>query len=58
MRASRLVSILMLLQARGRVSARTLAEHLEVSTRTVYRDIDELSAAGVSVIFGGGATGG
>src|SRR5580704_14017794 len=49
MRASRLLSILMLLQARGRMTAQALAEEFEVSVRTIYRDIDQLSAAEVPV---------
>src|SRR5258706_16347446 len=58
MRASRLLSILMHLQAHGRVSAQALAEKAGVSVRTVYRDIDHLSASGVPITVERGAAGG
>jgi predicted DNA-binding transcriptional regulator YafY len=58
MRASRLLSIQILLQLRGRVSAEELAREFEVSVRTIYRDIDQLSAAGVPVYAERGRAGG
>jgi predicted DNA-binding transcriptional regulator YafY len=58
MRASRLVALLMLLQARGRLTAAQLAGELEVSVRTIYRDVGALAAAGVPLYSDAGRDGG
>ncbi|MFF1543297.1 helix-turn-helix transcriptional regulator [Streptomyces sp. NPDC058291] len=58
MKSSRLVSILLLLQTRGRLTAAQLAEELEVSVRTVYRDVEALAAAGVPLYGDAGHAGG
>jgi predicted DNA-binding transcriptional regulator YafY len=58
MKADRLLSALLLLQARGRLTGRELSEHLEVSQRTIHRDMEALSAAHIPITALRGAQGG
>jgi predicted DNA-binding transcriptional regulator YafY len=58
MRADRLVAALLVLQARGRITAQALAEELEVSERTARRDLEGLALAGIPVYSQPGRGGG
>ncbi|HET9111160.1 MAG TPA: YafY family protein [Ktedonobacterales bacterium] len=58
MRASRLLSLLLLLQTRGRMTGHDLARELGVSVRTIYRDAESLSLAGIPIYADRGPTGG
>ncbi|MBW4082867.1 YafY family protein [Paenibacillus sp. S150] len=58
MRADRLLSILLLLQSRGKITSRELAGKLEVSERTIFRDMEALSASGIPVFAERGREGG
>lgn len=49
MKADRLISILMILQVKRQITASELASKLEVSVRTIYRDIDDLSSIGIPI---------
>jgi predicted DNA-binding transcriptional regulator YafY len=58
MRADRFLSILIIISQKGLVRASELAEHFEVSLRTIYRDIEKISEAGVPIAATGGKGGG
>jgi len=58
MRADRFLSILIIISQKGLVTGKELAEHFEVSLRTIYRDIEKISEAGVPIAATGGKGGG
>ena len=58
MRVNRFLSILIIISQKGLVTGRELAEHFEVSLRTIYRDIEKISEAGVPIAATGGMGGG
>lgn len=58
MKVSRLVNIIMILMDKKRIGAKELADMFEVSTRTIYRDIESISMAGVPVHSSSGVGGG
>ncbi|MBI9043584.1 MAG: YafY family transcriptional regulator [Anaerolineaceae bacterium] len=58
MRADRLISLILLLQNKGKMKAEEISKHLEVSLRTVYRDIESLCMAGIPLVTQSGVNGG
>ena len=54
MRVDRLLSMILIISSRGKVTGKELAEHFEVSLRTIYRDMDKICEAGVPVASEGG----